>query len=196
MGVIERAIPDQDQYLEIRPGLFRCTKIMTIGFFALPIATFLIKGNLIPEEPEAHEWILIDAGAPQAEDLLENIKQVLKHPKDTIKYLCITHGHADHTGATTTILENYSEWSISFLHVPSKSIMIGNASKNHYFTSKTSNLSYLLPFATCNIANAIKSMDKIISLKVRVDTILPAHDYNPEGITVEELENLRKSDPR
>lgn len=108
MGAVEKILSDQDQFIEIRPGLFRCTIIMTIGFLALPIATFLIKGNPIPGEPEAHEWIMIDAGAPpQVEKLVENIKQVLKHPKDTIKYLGITHAHNDHTGATLEILDAF-----------------------------------------------------------------------------------------
>ena len=47
----------------------------------LPIATFLIQGNPIPEEPEAHEWIMVDAGAPpQTETILKNIRRRSRSP--------------------------------------------------------------------------------------------------------------------
>ncbi|KAF8985421.1 hypothetical protein BGZ46_004279 [Entomortierella lignicola] len=270
MGANTKVVPDQDQYIEIRPGLFRCTTILTLGFISLPIATFLIKGNAIPGEPEAHEWLMVDAGVPHhTDDILNYVKVVLKHPKDTLKYICITHAHLDHTGASIALLDQYpgskvvahpeekpflcdgksfkscvgDTWaftimkhlspppkiripedkmlllregelweyshlikvvethghtpgSISFIHVPSRSIMIGDASKNHTFTTKEPKLSYPLATGTCHMGTAIKSMDKIISLKDEVDTILPAHDYNPEGITIEELQELRASHPR
>ncbi|KAG0315202.1 hypothetical protein BGZ99_007610 [Dissophora globulifera] len=270
MTAAQKIVPDQEEYVEVRPGLYRCTFILTMAFLALPIATFLIKGNPIADEPGAHEWIMIDAGAPpHADNIVETVKSVLKHPKDKLKYICITHAHLDHTGASMVLLEHYPEckvvshpeekpflcdgksfsscagdtwvfnvmkhlsmaakiripenkmlllrenenWeyshlikiiethghtpgSISFLHVPSRSIMIGDASKNHMFTSKLPNLSYPLATGTCHMGNAIKSMDKIISFKSEIDTIFPAHDYNPEGITVAELQELRTSDPR
>ncbi|KAF8933227.1 beta-lactamase-like protein [Dissophora ornata] len=270
MSPVAKIVPDQDEYIEIRPGVFRCTIILSMGFISLPIATFLIKGNPVPGETDAHEWLIVDAGAPfQADSILQNVKSVLKHPKDTLKYICITHSHLDHTGATLVLLEHYpgckvvghpeekpflcdgksykscvgdtwvfnvmkhfsgapklrvpedrmlllregDEWeysrqveiiethghtpgSISFLHVPSRSIMIGDATKNHMFMSKEPNLTYPLGPGTCHMGNAIKSMDKIISLKDQVDTIFPAHDYNPEGITVADLQELRTSDPR
>ncbi|KAF9171815.1 hypothetical protein BGX21_004882 [Mortierella sp. AD011] len=270
MGAQAKVVPDQDQYVEIRPGLFRCTTILTFGFVALPIATFLIKGNPIPGEPEAHEWLMVDAGAPpHTENIVKNVKEVLKHPKDTLKYVCITHAHLDHTGASIALLDQYpgckvvahpeekpflcdgksfkscagdtwvftvmkhlsapskiripedkmlllregEEWeyshvvkviethghtpgSISLIHISSRCIMIGDASKNHMFLSKEPHLTYPLAPGTCHMGNAIKSLDKIISLKEQVDTILPAHDYNPEGITIAELQELRTSDPR
>lgn len=86
--------------------------------------------------------------------------------------------------------------SISFIHIPSRSIMIGDASKNHAFLSKQPGLSYPLSTGTCQMGTAIKSMDKIISLKDQIDTIFPAHDYNHEGVTVEEMKAFRTANPR
>ncbi|KAG0368706.1 beta-lactamase-like protein [Gamsiella multidivaricata] len=270
MGAVVKVVPDQDEYLEIRPGLFRSTIILTAGPLGLPIATFLIKGNPVPDQPEAHEWLMVDAGAPPHADMIvQHVKAVLKHPKDSLKYICITHAHLDHIGASIALLDAYpgcmvvshpeekpflcdgmsfkccagdtwifnimkhfmkgskirvpehrtlllregDEWeysglvkvvethghtpgSISFLHVPTRSIMIGDASKNHMFLYKEPHLSYPLPIGTCHMGNAIKSMDKIISLNDHVDTIFPAHDYSPEGISVAQLQGLRASDPR
>jgi hypothetical protein len=86
--------------------------------------------------------------------------------------------------------------SISFIHVRSRSIMIGDASKNHMFLSKAPCLSYPVSVGTCHMGTAIQSMDKIISLKDQVDTIFPAHDYNPDGVTVEEMQAFRAANPR
>ncbi|KAF9340140.1 hypothetical protein BGZ91_003295 [Linnemannia elongata] len=61
--------------------------------------------------------------------------------------------------------------------------------------SKLPNLSYPPSRGTCYMDTAIRSMDKIISLKDQVDTIFPAHDYNPEGLTVQELETYRAATP-
>ncbi|KAG0071605.1 hypothetical protein BGZ89_010111 [Linnemannia elongata] len=266
-----KLLPDQNEFLELRPGLYRCTFVLTFGPVGLPIATFLIRGNPIPAtDNKAHEWIMVDAGAPpHAAQILAAVERVLSHPQDTLKYLCITHAHLDHTGATPLLLDRYpgckvvghpeerpflcegkgykscsgdtwvfnvmkhlamaskvqvplermlwvregEEWeygklmkviethghtpgSISFIHIPSRSIMIGDASKNHAFLSKQPGLSYPLSTGTCQMGTAIKSMDKIISLKDQVDTIFPAHDYNHEGVTVEEMKAFRAANPR
>ncbi|KAF9538045.1 hypothetical protein EC957_007279 [Mortierella hygrophila] len=268
---VTKLLPDQNEFLELRPGLFRCTFVLTFGPVGLPIATFLIRGNSITAtDDKAHEWIMIDAGAPpHAAQILAAVERVLSHPQDTLKYLCITHAHLDHTGTTPLLLERYptskviahpeerpflcegkgynscagdtwvfnvmkhlalaskvripvermlwvregEEWeydglvkviethghtpgSISFIHIPSRSIMIGDASKNHAFLSKQPGLSYPLSTGTCQMGTAIKSMDKIISLKDQIDTIFPAHDYNHEGVTVEEMEVFRAANPR
>ncbi|KAF9538044.1 hypothetical protein EC957_007278 [Mortierella hygrophila] len=262
-----KLLPDQNEFLELRPGLFRCTFVLTFGPVGLPIATFLIRGNPIPATDNmAHEWIMIDAGAPpHATQILAAVERVLSHPQDTLKYLCITHAHMDHTGATLLLLERYptctviahpeerpflcdgkgynscngdrwvfnamkfltgapakmrvpaekvvwvkegEEWeygwlvkvfetpghtpgSISFIHTPSRSIMIGDVFKNHMSLSKQPCLSYPPSRGTCYMDTAILSMDKIISLKDQVDTVFPAHNYNADGVTVQEMEALR-----
>ncbi|KAG0056967.1 hypothetical protein BGZ83_002574 [Gryganskiella cystojenkinii] len=271
MGAPEtNIVPDQEKYLELRPGLFRCTLIFSLGPVNLPVATFLIKGHAIPGSDGGHEWLMVDAGVPHhAQQIVKTVEEVLKHPKDTLKYLCITHAHMDHTGASMVLLERYPEckvvshveektflcdgksfkscvgdtwifnimkhlmasskiripeekmvllregeqWeysglfeiietrghtpgSISFLHVPTRSMMIGDASRNHMFLKKLPDLSYPLSTGTSDMGTAVKSMDKIISMKSRVDTIFPAHDYNHDGVTMADFEYLRTSDPR
>lgn len=105
-------LPDLNRYVEVRPGLFRCTIIWPVApGVAVPVSTFLVKGNPVTSGPQpAHEWLLIDSGDPtQPEKLLKAISEVLTHEKDTIRYICITHGHLDHTGAAPALLEKYPE---------------------------------------------------------------------------------------
>ncbi|KAF8988697.1 hypothetical protein CPC16_002803 [Podila verticillata] len=263
-------LSDLEQFIELRPGLFRCTVILQVGPLALPVATFLIRGNPVSDAKDAHEWIMVDAGLPNRTSVvLSAMDKLLCHPGDTLKYLCITHAHLDHTGATMLLLEKYpsmkvishieekpflcegksfrscvgdtwtfnimknlsaaskvqvpeerllllregEEWeysplvkviethghtpgSISFIHVPSRSILVGDGCKNHAWFSKCPSLSYPLSTGTVHMGSAIMSMDKIISLKDQVDTIFPAHDYSQDGVKVSELHHLRTSDPR
>lgn len=106
---VTKFLPDQNEFLELRAGLFRCTFVLTFGPVSLPIATFLIRGNPIPAtDNKAYEWIMIDAGAPpHAAQILTAVERVLSHPQDTLKYLCITHAHLDHTGASPLLLDRY-----------------------------------------------------------------------------------------
>lgn len=104
-------VPDLEKYLELRPGLFRCTFVFSLGPISLPVATFLIRGN--PTEDGGHEWLMVDAGLPPlAEKVVKSVEAVLSHPKDTLKYLCITHAHMDHTGAILALLDRYPECKV------------------------------------------------------------------------------------
>ncbi|KAF9909469.1 hypothetical protein BX616_011161 [Lobosporangium transversale] len=106
-------LPDFERFVEVRPGLFRCTIVWPIAIgVQVPVATFLIRGD--PVEPgstdSSHDWLLIDSGAPmQAQTLLTAIERVLTHEKDKLRYICITHAHIDHTGAIPALLEKYPE---------------------------------------------------------------------------------------
>lgn len=106
-------LSDLEQFIELRPGLFRCTVILQVGPLALPVATFLIRGNPIPDAKDAHEWIMVDAGLPNRTSVvLSAMDKLLCHPGDTLKYLCITHAHLDHTGATMLLLEKYPSMKV------------------------------------------------------------------------------------
>ncbi|KAF9934603.1 hypothetical protein FBU30_001367 [Linnemannia zychae] len=252
-------LPDLERFVEVRPGLYRCTIIWRIARgIEVPVSTFLVKGD------RPHDWVLIDSGAPmQVESLLKAIDQVLTHEKDSIKYICITHAHLDHTGAAPALLEKYpgsmavihedekpficdgksfrsctsdtwtftllkhfshesdvrlphdrtltlrdgDKWefehvlklvetqghtpgSVSFLHIPSRSIMVGDAVMNialYPMLSKIPCISGPMAMSTCHWGNAMKAIDKIVSLKDEVDTVFPAHDYNPDGIHIQKV---------
>jgi len=104
-------VPDLEQYLELRPGLFRCTFVFSLGPLSLPVATFLIRGH--PTEEGGHEWLMVDAGLPPlADKIVKSVEAILSHPKDTLKYLCITHAHMDHTGAILALLDRYPECKV------------------------------------------------------------------------------------
>ncbi|KAG9063987.1 hypothetical protein KI688_004101 [Linnemannia hyalina] len=225
-----KLLPDQNEFLELRPGLFRCTFVLTFGPVGLPIATFLIRGNPIPAtDDKAHEWIMIDAGAPpHAAQILTAVERVLSHPQDTLKYLCITHAHMDHTGATLLLLERYPTCTV-IAHPDERPFLCDGKGYNScsgdrwvfnamkFLTGAPAKMrvpvekvvwvkegegweyGWLVKVfetpghtpGTCYMDTAIQSMDKIISLKDQVDTVFPAHNYNADGVTVQEMEALR-----
>ncbi|KAI1316678.1 hypothetical protein EDD11_009634 [Mortierella claussenii] len=259
-------LPDLERFVEVRPGLFRCTIIWQISVaVSVPVATFLIRGDSLEEGADpAHDWLLVDSGAPlQVERLLKAIDNVLTHEKDRLRYICITHGHLDHTAAATALLEKYPEskvvihadempflchgksfrtltsdtWSFtllkhfshesdvrlpddrtitlrdgdefefehvlkfvetpghtpgsaSFIHIPSRSIMVGDAIMNIAalpLWSKIPCISGPLAMSTCHWGNAMKAIDKILTLKDKVDTVFPAHDYSAEGVHIDKV---------
>ncbi|KAI9233490.1 hypothetical protein MVEG_03707 [Podila verticillata NRRL 6337] len=259
-------LPDLDRFVEVRPGLFRCTIIWPLGLgINIPVSTFLVRGDPLDKSADpAHDWLLVDSGAPmQVATLLKAIDAVLTHEKDTLRYICITHAHIDHTGAATALLEKYpgskvvihveempficegksfktcagdtwtftllktfsheadvripqdrtvtlrdgDKWefehvlkfvetqghtpgSASYLHIPSRSIMVGDAVMNiasNPLFSKIPCISGPLVMSTCHWGNAMKSIDKILSLKEDIDTVFPAHDYNVDGVHIDKV---------
>ncbi|KAF9416530.1 hypothetical protein BGZ94_010197 [Podila epigama] len=257
-------LPDLERFVEVRPGLFRCTIVWPIGLIDVPVSTFLIRGGARDKTEQGYDWILIDSGAPmQVETLLKAIDAVLTHANDTLRYICITHAHIDHTGATLALLDKYPDskvvmhveekpflcdgrsfktcrgdtwtftilktfsheanvcvpenrivtlrdgdaWefghvlkivetqghtpgSASYLHIPTRSMMVGDAVMNiasNPLWSKIACVSGPLAMSTCHWGDAMKSIDKIISFKDQVDTIFPAHDYNPDGVHIDKV---------
>ncbi|KAG0328199.1 hypothetical protein BGZ99_005865 [Dissophora globulifera] len=264
-------LPDLERFVELRPGLFRCTIIWPVAIgVQVPVATFLIRGDSLDQGADpAHDWILIDSGAPmQVERLLAAIDAVLTHEKDTLRYVCITHGHIDHTGAVPALLEKYpqskvvihkeekpyvcdgrsfrsvtsdtwtftllkhfsheaevqfppdrtvtlcegDEWefehvlkfvetpghtpgSASYIHIPTRSIMVGDAVMNiaaNPMWSKIPCISGPLAMSTCHWGNAMKAIDKILTFRDKVDTVFPAHDYSADGVHIDKVHEFHK----
>ncbi|KAG0368978.1 beta-lactamase-like protein [Gamsiella multidivaricata] len=264
-------LPDLNRFVEVRPGLFRCTIIWNINKFVdVPVATFLVRCDSLDQGTNpAHDWLLVDSGAPmQVETLLKAIAGVLTHEKDTLRYICITHAHIDHTGATPALLQKYPEckavihveekpficegkslrscssdtWSYtlfkpfsheadvrlpedrtvtlrdgdqwefdhilqfvethghtpgsaSYIHIPTRSIMVGDAIMNiaaNPWWSKVPCISGPMAISTCHWGNAMKAIDKILTLKDKVDTVFPAHDFNTDGIHIDQICEFRK----
>ncbi|KAF9960366.1 hypothetical protein BGZ72_007171 [Mortierella alpina] len=268
-------LPDLDKFVEVRPGLWRCTMIWPIARgVQVPVATFLVRGDSLEKGSDpAHDWLLVDSGAPmQVDTLLRAIDQVLTHERDQLRYICITHAHIDHTGATPALLEKYPEakvvvheeekpficdgksfrscssdtwtfsllkhfsheadvkiphertvtlrdgqqWefehvlkfvetpghtpgSASYLHIPTRSIMVGDAVMNIAsmpLWSRIPCISGPLLMSTCHWGNAMKAIDTILSLKDDVDTIFPAHDYNAEGLHIDHVHEFHRPSSR
>ncbi|KAF9578660.1 hypothetical protein BGW38_005435 [Lunasporangiospora selenospora] len=238
-------LPDLERFVQVRPGLWRCTIIWAVAYgIECPVATFLV-----------------DSGAPtQVERLLKAIDVVFTHANDTLRYICITHAHIDHTGAAPALLEKYPQakavmhveekpfichgkslktvqsdtwtfsimkhlghdadvklpedrvialrdgdkWefdhvikfvetpghtpgSSSFIHIPSRSILVGDAVMNiaaNPLWSKIPCISGPMAMSTCHWGNAMEAITKICSLKDEVDTVFPAHDYSMDGIHI------------
>ncbi|CAO3564038.1 unnamed protein product [Mortierella alpina] len=268
-------LPDLNKFVEVRPGLWRCTIIWQVSVgVQVPVATFLVRGDSLEQGSDpAHDWLLVDSGAPmQVDTLLKAMDQVLTHEKDQLRFICITHAHIDHTGATPALLEKYPEakvviheeekpficdgksfrsctsdtwtfsllkhfsheadvriphertvtlrdgdqWefehvlkfvetpghtpgSASYLHIPTRSIMVGDAVMNIAsmpLWSKIPCISGPLVMSTCHWGNAMKAIDKILSLKDDVDTIFPAHDYNVEGLHIDHVHEFHNPSSR
>ncbi|KAF9955240.1 hypothetical protein BGZ65_003501 [Modicella reniformis] len=215
----------------------------------VPVATFLVRGDSLEQGADpAHDWLLVDSGAPMhVEGLVEAIGQVLTHEKDSLRYICITHGHLDHTAAAPALLEKYPEckvvihedekpficeglsfrtlphdrtitlrdgdqWefehvlkfiethghtpgSASFLHIPTRSIMVGDAIMNIAsvpFWSRIPCISGPLAMSTCHWGNAMQAIDKILTYKDEVDTVFPAHDYSEDGIHIDKVHDFHR----
>ncbi|KAF9389131.1 hypothetical protein CPC16_006045 [Podila verticillata] len=189
---------DLDRFVEVRPGLFRCTIIWPLGLgINIPVSTFLVRGDPLDKSADpAHDWLLVDSGAPmQVATLLKAIDAVLTHEKDTLRYICITHAHIDHTGAATALLEKYPGSKV-VIHVEEmpficegksfKTYAVMNIASNPLF-SKIPCISGPLVMSTCHWGNAMKSIDKILSLKEDIDTVFPAHDYNVDGVHIDKV---------
>ncbi|KAF9208966.1 hypothetical protein BGZ49_006938 [Haplosporangium sp. Z 27] len=264
-------LPDLNKFVEVRPGLFRCTIVWNIyPGVDCPVATFLVRGASKEGSDPSHDWILIDAAAPpQVDTLLKAIDAVLTHEKDTLRYICITHSHVDHTGATPALLEKYpglkvviheeekpficdgasfrscssdtwsftllkhfaheshvkvphdktltlrdgDKWefdhvikfvttaghtpgSASYIHIPSRSILVGDVLMNIAAVplwSKIPQLSGPLAASTCHWGNAMESITKVLTFKDEIDTVFPAHDYSVDGIHIDKVHEFRKS---
>ncbi|KAG0024520.1 hypothetical protein BGZ81_007661 [Podila clonocystis] len=74
--------------------------------------------------------------------------------------------------------------SASFIHVSSRSIVVGDAVMNY------PNVSGPLLASTCHWGNAMKTIDKILSLDNRVDTVFPAHDVGQSGIHITKVRDF------
>ncbi|KAF9173854.1 hypothetical protein BGX21_006068 [Mortierella sp. AD011] len=264
-------LPDLNKFVEVRPGLFRCTIIWRImPGVEVPVATFLVRGDSLENGSDpAHDWLLIDSGAPaQVDTLLKAIDGLLTHEKDTLRYICITHAHVDHTGAAPALLEKYpgsrvvihqeerpficdgvslrtcpsdtwtftlfkhfshescvkvphdrtvtlrdgDRWefehvlkfvataghtpgSASYIHIPSRSIMVGDALMNiatNPMWSKVPCISGPMALSTCNWGDAMNSISKVLTLKDEVDTVFPAHDYSVDGIHIDKVHEFHK----
>ncbi|KAK9761291.1 hypothetical protein K7432_013917 [Basidiobolus ranarum] len=107
-------LPDYERFEEVAPGLFRCTFVWSLGLgLVIPIATFLIRAVDKQTNEPNHDWIMIDAGAPlHTQKITEAIDAFLTHKEDRIRYIAITHGHIDHTGATLEVLKKYPECKV------------------------------------------------------------------------------------
>ncbi|KAG0348407.1 hypothetical protein BG004_005248 [Podila humilis] len=115
-------LPDLKRFVEVRPGLFRCTIIWPLGLgINIPVSTFLVRGDALDTSASpAHDWLLVDSGAPmQVAALLKAIDGVLTQEGDRLRYICITHAHIDHTGAAKALLDKYPESKV-VIHVEEK----------------------------------------------------------------------------
>jgi len=81
---------------QITPHIYKLDLPFVNGY--IPVGVWLVQ--------EATGWTVVDAGAPEHEELV--LEQILKqtggvHPR----YLLITHGHIDHAGAAALLRERW-----------------------------------------------------------------------------------------
>lgn len=76
--------------------------------------------------------------------------------------------------------------SASFIHVPSRSVMVGDAVMNY------PNVSGPTSASTCHWDNTMKAIGKILSLDDRVDTVFPAHDVGQSGVHITKIRDFHR----
>ncbi|KAF9337524.1 hypothetical protein BG006_004350 [Podila minutissima] len=76
--------------------------------------------------------------------------------------------------------------STSFIHLSSKSVMVGNAVMNYL------NVSGPTPASTWHWGDAMKAIDKILSLEDRVEIVFPAHDVGQSGVHITRVRDFRR----
>ncbi|CAG8492949.1 171_t:CDS:2 [Funneliformis mosseae] len=99
------SLRDYEKFIEIKPNLYRATFSLKLLGINCPVAVFLIH------IPHINDWTLIDAVDP--ENVSKLTKALESHFKSfsgyNLKYIAITHGHFDHTGALLRLLDEYKD---------------------------------------------------------------------------------------
>ncbi|ORX97466.1 Metallo-hydrolase/oxidoreductase [Basidiobolus meristosporus CBS 931.73] len=245
-------------------------QITQLPFVHVPVGSFLVR-CVDPAGLPTHDWILVDSGeASQVPRLLKAIDGLLSHEEDRVRYVCLTHGHLDHTAATPAVLERFpgcqvvlhpeeipfvcegkpfgscpgdtwafkllkrfsheatvrvprervlplkdgERWeyehiirlvetpghtpgSASYLHVPSRSLLVGDAVMNIVGPmAKRPGISGPMAMSTCHWGDAMKAITKITQLHEQVDNVFPAHDYSPKGVHISKIQSFHPSAPK
>ncbi|RIA91074.1 beta-lactamase-like protein [Glomus cerebriforme] len=250
---------DYEKFVELQQNLYRARFSLKVVGFAYPSAVFLIH------LPSTKDCILVDSGDP------ENITKLLKalslhfetFSEYKLKYVAITHGHFDHTGALLKLLEDYEDikfiigeqeipfvihgkkyseikgdtitfqilkhffaegkpignedkfivikegeehkfefynilrpiftpghtpGSLSYLHIPTNSILIGDLVFNvplvPVFSMKSS---ISIPISTTSVSDSKISIKKICEMENEIKLVFPGHDLEKNGISIEEF---------
>ncbi|KAF9161206.1 hypothetical protein DFQ27_003514 [Actinomortierella ambigua] len=83
--------------------------------------------------------------------------------------------------------------SSSYLHVPTRSLMVGDALM-HCITSPMGQalpcISGPLAMSTCHWGDAMKAIDIILETKDDVDNVFPAHDFSKNGIPIQNIHDF------
>ena len=102
------SFPDYEKFVELQPNLYRARFPLKLYGSYYPSAIFLIH------IPSTKDCILVDSGDPEnTTKLLEAISSHFESFSEyKLKYVAITHGHFDHTGALPKLLNDYKDVKI------------------------------------------------------------------------------------
>ena len=85
------------------------------------------------------------------------------------------------------IFSCFSKGSLSYLHTPTNYILIGDLVFNiSYLPILSTKHSISIPTSNFNISESKKSVKRISNMN-EVKLVFPAHDLNPNGISIEEF---------
>ncbi|CAG8601955.1 1489_t:CDS:2 [Cetraspora pellucida] len=252
-------LEDFEKFIEIFPNLYRATFNLQFGPLQCPVSVFLIN-----VEPSNNTWILIDTADPNnISKLFTALSQHFsKFPNYQLKYILLTHGHFDHTGSISRLLNEHKDLklvlgepesfhtnykhmngnshtqhlataegkiaidkdriimikqgkedefeffnvlkptfiadhtlefvsndigSISYLHIPTNCIMVGDSLVN-LSASQYSEPVISLPFtATTSHLNNVKESIKKIAKLEDVKIVFPTHDHSQNGLSINDV---------
>ncbi|CAG8726685.1 15941_t:CDS:2 [Acaulospora morrowiae] len=151
------SLPDFEKFVEIFTGLYRATFGFRFGLLIVPDSVFLVH------IPNSKNWVLVDAADPgNSQKVLSAISvHFASFPGHNLKYIAITHGHFDHTGAIPRLLEEYKDLKVILnqLELP----FIADGIKYRELSGDTCLYQVYRPFL--HESKVIVSRDRILALE-------------------------------
>src|SRR4051812_28715891 len=100
------SLPDYEKFVQLQPNIYRARFPLKLYGSSYPTAIFLIH------IPSTKDCILVDGGVPESK-LLEALSSHFESFSEyKLKYVAVTHGHFDHTGALPKLLNEYKDVKI------------------------------------------------------------------------------------